>query len=141
MKKRVGIVVSSFNPEYTGGLLKHCLERLGGLHSTVVRVPGAFEIPLAVQKLLRDKSIGAVIALGVIWQGHTAHSDLIGEAVTRALMNLMLQFEKPVIHQVLMVKNEKQARERCLEKKLNRGTEAADAVRLLLATGKPGGKP
>ncbi|MDD5261464.1 MAG: 6,7-dimethyl-8-ribityllumazine synthase [Methylacidiphilales bacterium] len=130
MKKNlhIGIVASRFNGEFVDALLQNCINGLKGCSITVLRVPGSFEIPLAAKSLLKNKKISAVIALGLIWQGKTAHAGLIGQEVSRALMNLSLEFEKPVIHQVLSVQNEKQARERCFGKKLNRGTEAARAA-------------
>lgn len=133
MKSSIGIAASLFNKEYVDGLIDSALLHLKGHAVDIVRVPGSFELPLATQRLLRRKDIRAVIAFGVIWQGQTAHADLIGQTVTRALMDLMLQHDKPVIHQVLMVKNEAQARARCFGKTLNRGTEAAQAVKYLLA--------
>lgn len=132
MKSSIGIAASLFNKEYVDGLIDSALVHLKGHPVDIVRVPGSFELPLAVQRLLRRKDIRAVIAFGVIWQGQTAHADLIAQAVTQALMRLALELDKPVIHQVLMVKNEAQARARCFGQKLNRGTEAAHAVKHLL---------
>ncbi|MDZ4788814.1 MAG: 6,7-dimethyl-8-ribityllumazine synthase [Blastochloris sp.] len=129
---KIGIVASLFNQQYVDGLLSACLHNLPNTLVTVLRVPGAFEIPLSTQRLLQQKDIAAVITFGVIWQGKTAHADLIGSTVTQALMDLMLKYNKPVLHQILMVTNEKQARERCFGTKLNRGSEAAEAVLQLL---------
>jgi 6,7-dimethyl-8-ribityllumazine synthase len=129
---QIGIVASLFNQEYVDGMLHACLKKLEPLPVQVLRVPGAFEIPLAVQRLLEQKKISSVIALGVIWQGQTAHADLIAATTTHFLMDLTLRYNKPVIHQILLVKNEKQAQQRCFGHKLNRGTEAAEAVRTLL---------
>jgi 6,7-dimethyl-8-ribityllumazine synthase len=97
---------------------------LSGHRVTVVRVPGAFEIPLAVQRLAR-KRVDAVIALGVIWQGGTDHADLIARECARACMEIALREDVPVIFEVLTVRTEAQARARCLGRKLNRGAEAA----------------
>jgi len=138
MKTSIGIAASLFNKEYVDGLIDAALLHLKGYAIDIVRVPGAFELPLATQRLLGRKDIDAVIAFGLIWQGQTAHADLIGQTVTRTLMDLMLRHDKPVIHQVLMVKNEAQAKARCFGTKLNRGTEAAQAVKYLLAN--PGSK-
>ncbi|MDX6765892.1 MAG: 6,7-dimethyl-8-ribityllumazine synthase [Candidatus Methylacidiphilales bacterium] len=132
MKTTIGIVASLFNKSFVDGLIDSALVQLKGQRVDVVRVPGSFEIPLATQRLLARSDVGAVIAFGVIWQGQTAHADLIGQTVTGSLMDLMLKHDKPVIHQVLVVKNEAQARARCFGKKLNRGSEAAQAVKLLL---------
>jgi 6,7-dimethyl-8-ribityllumazine synthase len=132
MKRKIAIVASEFNKEFVDGLVENCLCELKGHKTVVVRVPGAYEIPLMTKKLLKKKEIAAVIAFGVIWQGKTAHADLIASAVTNNLMSLSLAYEKPVIHQVLDVSNEKQARERCFGKELNRGTEGAQAALKML---------
>jgi len=98
--------------------------------STVVthRVPGAFEAPLAVQEIAKHGGVDAVIAFGVIIAGATAHADLIASAITTALMQIGLSTGVPVIHEVLLVRDESQARERCLGTRLNRGAEAARAA-------------
>jgi 6,7-dimethyl-8-ribityllumazine synthase len=129
---KIGVVASLFNTKYVDGMLASCLKTLKKTSVEIVRVPGAFEIPLATQRLLKRKNIHAVIAFGVIWQGKTAHADLIGSTATMALMELMLKYDKPVIHQILMVHNEKQARERCFGNQLNRGREAGEAALSLL---------
>jgi 6,7-dimethyl-8-ribityllumazine synthase len=77
-----------------------------------------------------------VIALGLIWQGRTRHAEEILHAVTDALMRISLETDVPVLHEVLAVRTEAEARARCLGKKLNRGREAAEAALSLL-----GGEP
>ena len=100
----------------------------------VHRVPGSFEIPLAVQALAESGAAEAIFAFGLIWEGETSHADLIATAVTRALLDLSLRFHLPVLHEVIVVQTEEQARERCLAATLNRGTEAARAaVRMIQA--------
>jgi 6,7-dimethyl-8-ribityllumazine synthase len=94
----------------------------------VVRVPGAFEIPLQVQRLARRRRYAAVVALGVVWQGKTAHAQEVVRAVTDALMRIMLETDVPVIHQVLALRTESEARSRCFGLKLNRGREAGEAA-------------
>ena len=91
-------------------------------------MPGAFEIPLVVREVALKKQADAIVALGVILQGKTAHAQHLGEVVTHALQQISLEHGVPVIHAVLSLKNEAQARERCLEDKMNRGTEAARAA-------------
>jgi 6,7-dimethyl-8-ribityllumazine synthase len=135
---RFALVVSEYNRAYTDALLRSALAALAGHGTTVVRVPGAFEIPLQVQRLARSKKFAAVIALGVIWQGRTEHAREILRAVTDALMRISLETDVPVMHHVLAVRTEAEARARCFGKKLNRGTEAAEAA-LALVSG-PGAK-
>ena len=95
-------------------------------------MPGAFEIPLQVQRLARSKKYDAVLAMGVIWQGRTLHAQEILRAVTDALMRISLETDVPVIHQVLAIKTEAEARARCFGGKLSRGREASE-VALALA--------
>jgi 6,7-dimethyl-8-ribityllumazine synthase len=130
---RFALVVSEYNREYTDALLRAAVAALAGHETTVVRVPGAFEIPLQVQRLARSGRFAAVLALGVIWQGKTEHAREILRAVTDALMRISLETEVPVMHHVLAVKSEAEARARCMGKKLNRGTEAAEAALALLS--------
>ena len=94
-------------------------------------VPGAFEIPLVVQEIAAHREVDAVIALGVIIEGETAHATLIGRTVTDALQRIALTHRVPVVHEVLLLKNEEQAQVRCCGTELNRGIEAARvAVRM-----------
>jgi 6,7-dimethyl-8-ribityllumazine synthase len=125
---RFALVASEFNREYTDALLASAQAALRGSELKVVRVPGAYEIPLQVQRLARTKKYAAVIALGVIWQGRTLHAQEILRAVTDALMSISLETDVPVIHEVLAVRTAAEARARCMGKKLNRGREAAEAA-------------
>ena len=127
-KFRFALVVSIFNREYTDALLASAQAALKGHDLTVVRVPGAYEIPLQVQRMARAKKYSAVIALGVVWQGKTLHAQEILRAVTDALMRISLENDVPVIHEVLAVSTEAEARARCMGNKLNRGNEAAQAA-------------
>ena len=125
---RFALVVSEYNREYTDALLTSAQAVLQGYEQKVVRVPGAYEIPLQVQRLARSKRYAAVIALGLIWQGRTQHAQEILRAVTDALMRISLETDVPVIHEVLAVTTEAEARARCLGTKLNRGREAAETA-------------
>jgi 6,7-dimethyl-8-ribityllumazine synthase len=132
----VAIVASQYNQEYVDGLTSHAQKELALLlpdgTAQVHAVPGAFEIPLVVQEVAERGSYSAIIALGVVIKGETEHARLVAETVTRALMEISLKFKIPVIHEVLLLEDEKQAKERCLGEELNRGTEAARiAVRML----------
>ena len=127
-KPRFALVVSEYNREYTDALLASAQAALKGHELKIVRVPGAYEIPLQVQRLARTIRYAAVIALGVIWQGRTEHAREILRAVTDALMRISLETDVPVLHEVLAVTTEAEARARCMGTKLNRGCEAAQAA-------------
>jgi 6,7-dimethyl-8-ribityllumazine synthase len=92
---------------------------------TTHQVPGAFEIPIVVRELAAQKKADAIIAVGVILQGKTNHAENLSRSVTDALQRIAVDCAVPVINVVLSLDSEAQARERCLEDKINRGTEAA----------------
>ena len=126
------LVASQFNAKYVQGLVHHCTDELRSLspasNVTLLLVPGAFEIPIVAREIAVKKSADAIIALGVILEGETVHAQHLGQVVTEALQRVALEHGVPVIHAVLSLKNEQQARERCLEDRINRGTEAARAA-------------
>jgi len=137
-RRTVAIVSSEYNAEFVDGLCDHARRELAVLlpESSIQQflAPGAFEIPLMVQEVAERGAFTAIIALGVIIQGETQHGRLIAEAVTHALLDLSLRHRVPIIHEVLLVADEAQARVRCLEPEINRGTEAArNAVRMIQA--------
>jgi 6,7-dimethyl-8-ribityllumazine synthase len=126
---RYAIVASLYNPRYVDSMLHAAsvyLEQSGAVDVQVVRVPGAFEIPVAAAHLARsNKGFEAVLCFGVILRGATTHAQHIGEAVTNALMQLQVETGIPMVHEVLLLENETQAQERCIDPKRNRGLEAA----------------
>jgi 6,7-dimethyl-8-ribityllumazine synthase len=126
------IVASQYNNTYVQPLVDSATSEINelepGASVHLVRVPGSFEIPLGVKLMALQNEFDAILALGVVLQGETAHADLIARSVTAALMNLALEFRIPVIHEVLLLQNEEQAKARCLGTKLNRGIEAARAA-------------
>ena len=124
------IVASEYNARYVNAMLQAAkteLVRAGAETVHVTRVPGAFEIPVVTARLARLAAprLSAIICLGVILRGETTHAQHIGEAVTTALVQLQLEYEIPVIHEVLLLENEAQAQARCRGGKFNRGVEAA----------------
>jgi len=131
-KRRFAIVASQFNAQYVQGLVEHANEELLSLASnaaiSIHRVPGSFEIPVVVCELARRKRADAIIACGVIMQGETNHARNLSHSVTDALQRIAVDYAVPVINVVLRFDNEEQARERCLENRINRGTEAARAA-------------
>jgi 6,7-dimethyl-8-ribityllumazine synthase len=129
---RVCIVASTYNEEFTNGLVNNAVEELAEVlpnaRVDLVRVPGAFEIPVTIEALLRSEPPSCVIALGLIIRGSTDHADLVARSVTDSLQQLALTHVVPVIHEVLLVADDKQAYARCIGAPLNRGREAARAA-------------
>jgi 6,7-dimethyl-8-ribityllumazine synthase len=131
-KRTFYIVASQFNAQYVQGLVDHATKELRTLAPnaaiSVQRVPGAFEIPVVVRELASLDKADAIIACGVILKGKTDHAQNLSRSVTDALQRIAVDHAVPVINVVLSFDNENQACERCLENKINRGTEAARAA-------------
>ncbi len=133
-KMKITVVAASYNERFTDALVKNCLAELDagcpGIRVELVRVPGAFEVPVMVKRSieLASERPSVVIALGVILRGSTAHADLIGASITNQLMSIACDTMVPVIHEVLLLNNEEQAFARCVAASLNRGREAGMAA-------------
>lgn len=132
-KLKIAVVTAQFNNEITLKLEEGALRNLkkSGLSEkqiVVVRVPGAFEIPLVVQKLLQKKSIDGVIALGAVIRGETTHYDYVCQAVERGCSGLSLKFKKPVGFGVLTTESVAQAKARVGGKHGHKGEEVATVV-------------
>jgi len=96
---RLAIVASQFNREIVDAMVERALARAKELDlrvTTVVRVPGTFEIPPAVQRLLERGDVDGAVALGAVIQGETKHDEVIMQAASSALMDIGLRTGKPV---------------------------------------------
>ncbi len=130
---RIGIVAAKFNKQVTGALLNACVDTLSAhrvrkedIH--VVRVPGAFEIPLVARTMARSSRFDAIICLGAVIRGDTPHFDYICSEVSRGIGQAALDTDVPVIFGVLATDTVAQAEERAHPEKLNRGGAAARAA-------------
>ena len=129
---KIALVASRFNSFLTEQLVKGAVDaftRLGGAEKDLklVRVPGAYELPLAAKKLAASK-IDAVVALGAVVRGATPHADLINETTARAFSEISLESGVPVVDGVVSADNLEQAVERCGTKQGNKGFSAMFAA-------------
>ena len=130
---KVGIVISRYNDFLTKQLLQgaiDCLVRHGADEKdvSVVWVPGAYEMPVVVKKLAQGGIFSALVALGAVIQGATAHAGLINTQLTRALTQISLDYDVPIIDGVVAAENLEQAIERSGTKSGNRGWNAAQSA-------------
>jgi 6,7-dimethyl-8-ribityllumazine synthase len=96
---RLGFVVSEFNRDITYQmelLGKEHAQFLGAEVKSVIYVPGVFDIPIAAKKLLHREDIDAVVAIGCVIQGETAHDEIVAQHAARKLIDLSLEYDKPV---------------------------------------------
>ena len=127
---KLGIVCARFNDFFVSELLGGALDtfrRLGGNPEDVdvAWVPGSFEIPMVVSKMMDTGRYDATIALGMVIQGSTSHADHINSQVSKALGQLALEKGIPAIYGVVSTENIEQAIERSGTKAGNRGADAA----------------
>ncbi len=130
---RVAIVVSRFNDLVTDRLLVGAVDTLRrhGLSDdqiTVVRVPGAFEIPLPAKRLAESGEFGAVVCLGAVIQGETSHHEYINHPMASAIMQASLSSGVPVAFGVLTCQSMEQALDRAGGKAGNKGVDASLAA-------------
>ena len=130
--QKIGIVVGRFNSFLTEQLVKGAVDafvRMGGDEKdlTLVRVPGAYEIPLAAKRMAMKK-FDAVVALGAVVQGATAHADLINQATAKSFCEISVETGVPIIDGIVAAENLEQAVERCGTKQGNKGFSAMQAA-------------
>ncbi len=96
---RIGIVVSEFNYDITMMMLERAKEHaefLGAKVVKVIKVPGVFDMGLAIKKLLQSMGIDGVVALGAVIEGETEHDELVIQHAARKIIDLSIQYDKPV---------------------------------------------
>jgi 6,7-dimethyl-8-ribityllumazine synthase len=136
---RVGIVVSEWNYDITGNLLKGAKQAFldnGVLDENIIvkHVPGTFELPLGCQMLLEaDEDIYGVVAIGSVIQGETKHFDFVCQGATQGLMAVNLEYNTPVSFCVLTDNTKQQAIDRSGGKHGNKGIECAIATLKMIA--------
>jgi 6,7-dimethyl-8-ribityllumazine synthase len=119
---RLGIVASRFNEEIAGGLLERAqaeATKLGVQDMVVERVPGALEIPLALQWMAQTRRFDALVAIGVVIRGETYHFEIVSNESARGVLDVALDFGLPVANAILTTEDEVQALAR-----LDKGAEA-----------------
>ena len=130
---KIALVASRFNSFLVEQLVKGAADafnRLGGDAAglVLVRVPGAYEIPVTAKRLAASKKFDAVVGLGAVVQGATPHAALINETTARAFTEIALETGVPVVDGVVSAENLEQAVERCGTKQGNKGFAAMQAA-------------
>ena len=138
MKKQnhnISIVISEFNKKVTDALLdgsKRAFNDYSSGNLSVIKVPGAFEIPSTVKKVASKSSVDAIVTLGAVIKGETKHFDFISSECTRAIQQLTLEFDIPIIFGVLTTENAKQALDRATKK--DKGYEVMESAFHMIKT-------
>ena len=99
VKVRIGAVVSEFNYDITQMMLELAKEHAKFLDAEItdiIAVPGVFDMPLAIKKLLEDDGIDAVVTLGAVIEGSTSHDEIVVQHASRKIADLALEYNKPV---------------------------------------------
>ena len=121
------IVNANYYKDISSGLLKNALNIISKKYKVkIINVPGVFEIPVTISKNL--KKFDAFIALGCVIKGQTPHFDFISQTSTDAIMNLSIEFKKPIGNGIITCLNKKQAIAR-----KKKGAEAANAILSVLS--------
>lgn len=126
---KVAIVVGRFNGFVVESLVEGALDALirhgvAGQNITIVRVPGAFELPLTAQRLAKSNKFNAIVVLGAVIRGSTPHFDFVANESAKGLSHIALNYDIPVINGILTTDNIEQAIERAGTKAGNKGYDA-----------------
>jgi 6,7-dimethyl-8-ribityllumazine synthase len=133
---RIGVVMSRFNPDVGEGLLRACIEELHALGVApgairIATVPGALEIPLALQRLARSGQFDALVALGAVIRGETYHFELVSNEMATGVSRVMLECDLPIANGVLTTEDDDQALARVQEKGRDCARAAVEMSNLL----------
>jgi len=132
----VGIVMARFNQTISEGLLSGCcheLHRLGVTDVTLASVPGALEIPLALQTMAQTGRFDALVALGCVIRGETYHFEVVSNESARGVTDVQLATGVPIANAILTVENDGQAEVRMFQKGLEAAQCAVEMANLLKA--------
>jgi len=139
MKKKICVVIADYYPDISNMLVEGSFRKLRTAEKEniiefdddPIRVPGIFEIPVTISKLIKEYD--AFVSLGCVIKGKTPHFNLISKAVVNAIMDLSIRYKKPIGNGIITCLNKKQAVERANPNKKNKGGEAVTAVLATLA--------
>ena len=134
---RIGIVQARFNADIGHGLLSSCLaelKRLGVADEDIlhVTVPGALEVPLALQKMAETQQFDALIALGAVIRGETYHFELVSNESGAGITRIGLDYGMPIANAILTTENDEQAEARMAEKGADAARVAVEMSNLLI---------
>ena len=135
---RIGIVQARFNADITDALALACLAELATLGVAVkdidhVQVPGALEVPIALQALAERGGYHALVALGCIIRGETYHFELVSNESGAGITRIGLDYGMPIANAILTTENDEQAEVRMLEKGADAARVAVEMANLLIA--------
>jgi 6,7-dimethyl-8-ribityllumazine synthase len=130
---RIALIASRFNQHIVSALLDGAYEALlangvAETNITLIRVPGAFELPFAAQRAALTGTVDAVVCIGAVVRGGTPHFEFVAGECARGLMNVSINNDLPVIFGVITTDTEQQALDRCGGSEGNKGEEAALAA-------------
>ena len=135
---RIGVVQARFNEDVCHGLLSACLQELKNLGVADedilhVTVPGALEIPLALQKMAETQQFDALIALGAVIRGETYHFELVSNESGSAITRVGLDYSIPIANAILTTENDEQAEVRMAVKGADAARVAVEMANLSIA--------
>ena len=135
--KKILIVNANYYKNISKKLVLSSKKKLGNsVKVQIINVPGIYEIPIAIRRNI--KRFDGFVALGCVIKGQTPHFDLICSSTFNSILNLSINFNKPIGNGIITAYNIKQALQRCkntISKKPNKGSEAANAVMSILQNG------